>query len=193
MTFTEKDFTKCHFNPFDPDLLEKAADLIINLSDERVFKYIIAVYDPSSPLIKSLPDLEARRLRACEIFGIEPTEDFKKGVFDFQDDTVSDAVDVYLRKYVQSRLWAMIVSTEFTFWEFADRLRRPVQSTILGGKDKEELQAVEIKTKLRQSMDEMNAALENYYSKFYQDDKQLEEVVKKKRFRPETFGKRNAE
>jgi hypothetical protein len=62
-----------------------------------------------------------------------------------------------------------------------------------GNKDKEELQAVDIKTKLRQSADEMNTALEAYYAKFYQDDKQLEEVVKKKRFRPESFGKRNAD
>lgn len=195
--YTEKDFLKCHFNPFDTDLLAKAADIIIHLNDERVFKYIVAVYDPQSPLIKALPDLEMRRLKACEIFDIEATEDFKTNVFDFQDETVADAVDVYLRKYVQSRLWALIVSTEYTFWEFCDRLRRPVGKQLAipgaGGKDKEELQAVDIKTKLRQSADEMNIALEAYYSKFYQGDEKLEVVVKKKRFTPESFKRKKPE
>ena len=55
-----------------------------------------------------------------------------------------------------------------------------------GGKDKDILQAVEIKTKIMQSMDDIYQRLQRYYRELSGGDENLEDViVKRKRLRPE--------
>jgi hypothetical protein len=64
----------------------------------------------------------------------------------------------------------MIVSSEQTFYEYQQKLLRPV--TDADG-DKNLLQATQIKSKLMQDCDDINARLESYYRRFYGDDEVL--------------------
>ena len=76
----------------------------------------------------------------------------------------------------------MIIANEQAFYEYNMRVMMPVDGT----RDKDILQAVEIKTRIMTSQDEIYQRLQRYYRDISGGDTVLEESVKiRKRIRPE--------
>jgi hypothetical protein len=186
--FTEKDFSKCVFNPMVAGNLFKVYPQLKTLTDEegkekeRLLRYVIAMYDSGTPLAKSYPDLMKRKIAACSVAGVEG-EKAMDDLFAHRNESVLKLICDYMRIYGQSRLWAMIVALEEQMWEFIQRLIKPVGSD----KDKEALQGVELKSKISSELDTINQRLENYYAKLYGNDEDLISASKAKRLTPETI------
>jgi hypothetical protein len=83
----------------------------------NLVRWVILVYDPKSPLQKDFPDLLKRKRCALEEIGLDPDSDWE-WLFKNTDPGVVGIIASYLRNYCKSRLWAMIVANNETFWEF---------------------------------------------------------------------------
>ena len=92
MTYNEKDFTGCKHNPLVKDILKsypRLEELIINTEQfsrddwGRLLKYIIATYDPASPLIKEYTVLYKRKQVAAMLAGynIHTEAEFLKDIY----------------------------------------------------------------------------------------------------------------
>jgi len=188
MHYTEKEFGKCAFNPMVKGSILKAYPQLKTLTDgkegkeeEGLLRYVIAMYDSGSPLIKASPDLKKRKLLAAQVAGIDD-EKYLDDLFAHKNEAALKLICSYLRLYGQNRLWAMIVATEEQMWEFIQRLIKPVGAD----RDREALQGVELKSKISSELDTINSRLDNYYAKLYGDDNELLSISKVKRLTPET-------
>jgi len=192
MNYTEKDFNGCLFNPLKKDLFKTYPRLSemfpdgVSNSDTLAVKYIICMYDPKSPFIKEYSDLTVRKQSAALYAGYEllSNQVILESMFQFSEDRFTVAVDYFLRMFVRSRLWAMIISMEQVWWGFNNRITKPVKAE----KDKEELQAYQIISTIGDEMDKLNDRLEGYYRKFYsEDDALLDAANKIHRVSPESI------
>ncbi|WP_460766488.1 hypothetical protein [Niabella terrae] len=171
------DFKKCLYNPDDIDFWLKA-DALEELGGEKQMRWVIAVYDPKSPLVKKYPDLKDRRLHGSEYAGYEP------------DGSETEAIMGYL-KLVNSRVWAAISAIETAMWEQMEFLIKPVM-TVGAGEDKDKLAAVNMKKVTAESVMTLNEMLETLSEKFNPDDvnKTGEEKAARKRVSAESISKK---
>lgn len=180
---TDKDFSACVFNPLTKKELSKAyPDLAKIHGNESILRYIVAMYDQNSPLVKMHPELIQRKQVAAAVAGLsnEP-EEFLDDLFGLKDDEVVRAISLYLKTYGAPKVWMMIVSQEQMFQEYFDRVITPVEAE----KDTDLIRAVELKSKLAAEMDLISTRLEGYYRKLYGDDEELLNQSKALRFTPE--------
>jgi hypothetical protein len=147
----------------------------------KVIKYMMYMYDNQSPLLTLFPDIMQRKKEAAELAGIED-EKLLTELYSFKDAKFLAMVHEFL-VHQNNRIWSMIVVSEQTFYEYQQKLLKPV--TDADG-DKNLLQATQIKSKLMEDCDTINQRLEGYYRKFYGED---DELVKKtdgfRRYTPE--------
>jgi hypothetical protein len=188
MSYTEKDFQRCVFNPLGKKRLMET-DLVNILTDvpaedmgrrESLLRYIVAMCDASSPLVKNEPDLSKRKVVAAQLCEIEHGQ-FSEDLFSNKIDYATRAMNEYMRLYGQNRLWAMIVSETQRFWEYNYRLMKPVD----GERDREILTSLDVKTKLAEELDKMNDRLDNYYKRLYGEDQELMDASRAKKWTPE--------
>jgi len=163
--------------------------------DDKAIRYIILMYDQKSPLRSSHPGPDSRRMAAAMAAGYDTSdEDLMEQLATFTQKEVRegksgsgvgvsvpwtemlDMVSNYLR-FRSSRLWTLIVSNEQSFYEY----QRKVMTEVTMEVDKDALAAVNVKTKLLESMDEMHRRLDKYYSDLTGGDKSLEDSLIKKR------------
>lgn len=200
MNYTEKDFAGCLFNPLKKDLFktyprltemikpfdEEATDRLID-GHERKIRYVLALYDPKSPLVKTYPDWAARKVEAARISGYDLVKDKKtlEDLFTCNDDQILFAIHVYLRRFINDRLWGKIIANEETFWEYQMRLMTPVGKS---EKDKDEMTAISVKSKLSEDLDKIGSRVDAYKKEFYLGDEALEQAVEQSfRFSPESI------
>lgn len=183
MTFNKDDFNRCLYNPLETGFYKKYPDLkLLWPEGEQKMRYIAALYDPNSPLGKHIPDLNVRKQKAAELVGFDlKNEQVLTAMYDFTDERFLTAVDGFL-KTVNNMKWAMIVSMQQIWWEWNARMMKPVSSD---KGDKDELQAIEIKARVRDEMAKTETLIGQYYQQFYFGDDKLVETVKKKRITPE--------
>lgn len=202
MSYTETQFKGCSFSPFDDKLFKRyprllalvppasesedgREDILQRLPPEQALRYIIALYDPKSPLIKGIQNLNHRKQTALEIAAIDTDKHIAEVMVmqECKDERFVLFVQNYLRYYGKSMEWAMIQAFEQAFWEYQARIMQPIER---GDKDKDLMSAVQIKTKLTDDIqglyDKYQAALE----KFYGEDRDLiEQSAQITRFTPE--------
>ena len=187
--FNKDDFNKMFFNPYGVkgSLLKKYPKLKMFQSflsaDNKLIKYVLLMYDANSPMKEQFPDLNIRKEQAALLCGYDLVKDesLLSTIFFFENDKVTKMVDEFLRKQ-NNRVWSMIVSNEQTFFEYQTKLLRPVD----GDKDKDILQALQIKSKIMDDLNNINERLESYYMKLYGDDQDLLKTIKAdKRLTPE--------
>jgi hypothetical protein len=109
--------------------------------------------------------------------------DFKVKVNDEYEpyEELLDLIIKYL-KYQNNWVWTMIISNEQAFFEYNKRVMMPVE----GNRDKDILQAINIKTQIMTSQDEIYQRLQKYYKDLSGGDSTLEEAITiRKRLRPE--------
>tara|TARA_R110002020_G_scaffold29055_4_gene91940 strand:- start:697 stop:1296 length:600 start_codon:yes stop_codon:yes gene_type:complete len=151
----------------------------------EVIRYIIYMYDEHSPLRDMFPDLNKRKRESAHLAGLSGDVRIKK-ILSMKDDSVLNMIDDFVR-FQNNRIWALIVSNEETFYEYQSSLIR----TVSADKDMDILRALQIKSKLMDDCDTINARLESYYSKLYGDNKELLELLSKRRgVTPEMMAKK---
>lgn len=201
MDFTEKDFSRCRFNPLLRDFKQKYPHLFEIIPSEyegdreTLLKYICLMYDPHSPLISYTADIETRKRVAAQYAGFNLNEEQLKSLFDLEDVSVIDTIDLFLRRHIHERLAYMVFANEQTFYEYGKRLLIPVKWDEASGilkkeKEKDILSAITIKSKLSEDMSAINERLEADEKKLYGEDPQLLKAVMKRKFTPEAYAQK---
>jgi hypothetical protein len=189
--FAEKDFNRCFYNPLAKNLFStypRLNELLpkefdeedpLTTENERLVRYILALYDPQSPIIKEYPDLTSRKMAAADIAGYhaEKERELLDKVFACDSEYMVAIIVSFLKNIVQSRLWASIQADEQTFWEFVGRMMLPIAKD---NKDKDMVSAVAMKTKLSEDKESIVTQLEKNWQRFFADDDNLKKKVEKK-------------
>lgn len=196
------DFRRCFFNPFEQEPLKayprlagllSAIDVgkkepLAEISDDLkncMVRYVLALYDPKSPLINDYPDLGTRKSAAADVAGFDrvANETILNILFECDSEYLVSFIVSYLREVVQSRIWASVMADEQTFWEFVSRMLLPIGRT---NKDKDDVSAVSLKTKLSEDKESIGQRLDNNWNKFFGEDDELKKKAEKKKlFSPE--------
>lgn len=176
-------YTKCFCDP-TKDLNPR----VLQISDyQPMLRYIIMMYDPNSPLRKNYPELDLRKRVASQESGYDlQLQDGEKS--ELEREPLTLAIVTYLRM-VNNRIWTQICSVEEAIWEYNRRILEPIKANA-EDKDKDELSAVNMKSKMIQDLDLFEKRLQELERLFYVED-EITEVIKKKRFRPENISEVN--
>lgn len=152
-------------NPYEPNLrmtyptifqkAEKAG--IGSFITEKLIKYLILCYDPSSPIVKDFSIYKERKTQAALEAGID------------EKDVDAKAVVWFLKNIIRSRQWTFISSMERVFDEYTDHVNNPSTST----NEEEVLKAGERKMKILESMGIINDKLVGLYAKMFDSDETL--------------------
>lgn len=190
----EREYGRMEFNPVVKKPLAsvypKLKEVVGSVDDKQI-RYILLMYDQNSPLRNHYPDLSKRKEFAAAIAGYDLMKDDVTTLFEFKiktedgeyvpDESLIKTIIKFL-KYQNNWVWSMIVSNEQAFYEYNMRVMMPVDGT----RDKDILQAINIKTQIMTSQDEIYQRLQKYYKDLSGGDVQLEDaIVKRKRVRPE--------
>jgi hypothetical protein len=195
---SEKDFIRMEFNPTSKRGMLTAYPKLKTITgdaDDRMIRYVLLMYDMNSPLREYYPELEKRKQFAASTAGYDLDKDDVTGLFDFKIKVEEEEVVyeellnliVKYLKYQNNYVWSMIVGNEQAFYEFNKRVMIPVDGT----RDKDILQAVDIKNKLMDAQDNIVQRLQRYLRELTGEDDKLEEsITKRKRLRPENINVR---
>jgi hypothetical protein len=170
-------------------LLDKDCNKVKSKVDKTI-RYILLMYDANSPLRLYYPDLEQRKIAAADLAGFDWGVEDMEEILEFKIKTEGGIVPneemlvmiMNYLKYQNNWVWTMIVSNSEAFYEYNKRVMMPVE----GNRDKDILQAINIKTQIMQSQDDIYLRLQRYYKEMSGGDPMLEEEIKvRKRLRPE--------
>jgi hypothetical protein len=183
MNYHFEDFEKCKYNPLHPNLaggypeLKTLFDLTIPV--QKVLRFAMACYQPNTPLKSDCPEWIKRKEAAAEIAGYDLEGDtrFLTDLFAGTDDLSMDVIHTFLRHCIHSRVWAMIVSNEETFWEYNQRLKRPISKAITGTGDKDEMAAIEKKSKLATDQEVFHERINRLTKEFFSGDEEVAEAA----------------
>ena len=187
--FNTEDFKKMIFNPFKVkgSLKKKFPKMKMfssfQTAEDQMIAYVLYMYDQNTPMKEQFPDLKIRKEQSAVLSGYDLVKDNEilHDMFFFKSTMVIEMVDEFLRKQ-NNRIWSMIVSNEQTFFEYQKKLLSPVE----GEKDKDILQALQIKSKIMDDLNTINDRLDSYYMKLYGEDQELLKTIKAdKRLTPE--------
>ena len=176
--FKQSDFSKCLFNPYTEDLfktykqLSVFKDISINI-DDKLMKYIIVVYDYNSPIVLKYRDLKVRKQQGAEFSGYSVLDESMQSIFNLEEEYMLKAVDLFLKKFIHNRTWYMICANESIFWEYGQRMLKPVGAEEEGGKklsEKDLIAAMQAKTKLSEDMSSIDERLDSGYKRLYGDE-----------------------
>ena len=142
---------------------------------DSLIAYVVYMYDMHSPLREYYADLRVRKEEAAELAKLKGKINLED-LYDLKIEEVSAMVNDFL-VYQNERVWSMFVSNEQTFYEYQQKLLQSVE----GDKDKDILQALQIKSKLMNDMDEINTRLEGYLRRMTGEDNQAIEVIQKRK------------
>lgn len=198
MEMNVKLFERMEFNPTIKKSLAAEYPKLKQLLgdfDDKMARYVILMYDHLSPLREHYPDLKKRKEFAASMAGYDLNKDDVSCLYDFkikeEDDYVpyDELLDMILKylRYQNNWIWSMIVSNEQAFYEYNRRVMMPVE----GNRDKDILQAINIKTQVMESQDQIYQRLQKYYREFSAGDTDLEsEIAKRKKMSPESIAVR---
>ncbi|MDA3614724.1 hypothetical protein [Polluticaenibacter yanchengensis] len=208
--YTSEHFSHCKINPFTKgamidtytSLKEVAAGSNMKQLD-KVLRYIVSIYDESSPLVLQETNLATRKTQAAIIAGFDIINDekFLSSIYSCENDNFLSLLMMYFSKFSKPKIWQMIIANEQLFEEYLARLMKPINSTTEDDDDaedkprkkapteKDELQALQIKSKLREEMLTIISSLEELHNKLFKIDLNLINKYKTTGISPETMAK----
>lgn len=147
---------------------------------KKVVMYVVLLYSADSVLnrVPQIP-LEERKLKAADMVGFERNskDEFKSTlvdrVFKFEDDNVFEMVFGFI-KYQNNSLWMEIVATENMLDDYIKGMMKKIDEK----DDKKNLDALNVKTKLRQEVRSINEDLKQMYKDFYRDHDDFKEKAR---------------
>lgn len=193
MAYGQKDFSGCIFNPLvREDMLQAYPRLNEIILPEwgkaelgNLLRYIILVYDPKSILATTERDLNYRKGVAAELAGFDMNDEaYMTSVYTCTHEFLAELIMKFLMRFIKSKEWAAIVIVESCFWESAKKLMEPIN----GKNSKEELEAVQKKSAIKDELDKDIARLDKYYKAFFGEDEDLL-LRAKTRVTPESIAK----
>lgn len=190
--YTKEQFRRCAMNPLAENIFEEYPRLLVMLPREakdkifdnddqiRMIRYVLALYDPKSPLIRDYPELNSRKIAAAELAGYDLEKDasITEKLFRCDNEYLVEFIITFLKTVVQSRAWASITADDQTFWEFVSRMLLPINRT---EKDKDDVSAVSLKTKLGEDKENIADRLERNWNRFLGEDEDLKKKVQQKK------------
>lgn len=172
------DFSNMHFQIEGVKDLRKVESLkdlqhFWKLENEDVQLYFLYLYDQNSPFVRTYQDHRKRKEMVATYIGLD-NPDIIQQLSTLEDEIYQDVLLELLLEQ-KSRLWTTIVVHEHLFSEYAEKLLKPIDSKSgsRGLSDKEVLQAVDTKDKIRNSLREISDALDADYTKFYGGDNEI--------------------
>lgn len=193
MSYKAKDFNGCMFNPLSADKMITAYPRIAEIvlpewQDENldsVIRFIICVYDPKSPLFITERDLNYRKGISAEMCGFDMSdEELLTSIYACTHNYFVELLMRFLTRFIKSKEFAAIIIVENCFWESAKKLMEPIT-----GKDsKQELEAVQKKSVIKDELDKDIARLDRYYKAYFGEDEVLE-VKAKTKMTPEAMSR----
>lgn len=193
MNYSKKSFQGCIFNPLaDENMIEtypRLSEIIMPEWDksqlDSLIRYTILVYDPKSVLATTERDLNYRKGVAAELSGFDMNdEEYMASVYNCTHEFLPELIMKFLMRFIKSKEWAAIVIVENCFWESAKKLLEPIS----GKNSKEELEAVQKKSAIKDELDKDIARLDKYYTAFFGEDEELL-MRAKTRVTPESIAK----
>lgn len=196
--YQKSQFDRCFFNPLEKDLSKtypKLAELIpaefgqddaLANEGDKLLRYILALYDPKSPIVKDNPDLGSRKIAAAHLAGYNTGRETDKLelIYTCESEFMVGVIVNFMRQIVQSRVWASLQADEQTYWEFIYRMLLPINRD---KGDKDQVQAVAVKTKLSEDKESIMARIDNSWNKFIGEDDDLRKKIKKIDYSPESM------
>lgn len=167
------------------EIPELASYKTFTLHKKQIVNYILLMYDPASPFVKRYQNVKKRILAVCDYTGLSRAkDDVYKAVTGYEDMEMLTMIDAYVR-YINMRLWSLIVVNETAFYEYQTQ----ILSTVNDERSKDKLASLKLKTDILKALDEMSLRLDGYYSQLYAADSKLEDAVKAKGISPEIIAK----
>lgn len=188
-----------HLNSLD--ILDKFPELRVHSEFEdfrharyktQIIKYVIFAYDSGSSSVRNNShDFRAIKEDAMSRAGFAKSnsgkfEDDIVDIMEMRNPAVNKMICCYLRYFVHSHTWRLIVMNEELMHEYMSLVLEPVDS---GGKkadDKKILEAANIKAKLREECKSIANDLKSYYKELYGNNEDIKEEIIKP-VRPETI------
>lgn len=171
--------------PKDEDDPGQIIEPEMNFEEKKVniLRYVIALYDPLSPLIAAHQALPSRQKYAAQVAGFAPDEDLHL-LYEMSDRErfIPDLVVNYLKECGAPISYATMVANEAVYWEFFHRMVRY---------DKDDDDSI-IKAKMGEELTELQSRLEAARTKFFGNDDKLKQAVsavRTKRNTPEKWAK----
>lgn len=144
---------------------------------DKYIRYVCYMYDKNSPIKDYYQDLYVRKEECARLAGFSTkSKGILEDVFDMKNEGVLTMINDFLI-FQNERVWSMYVSNEQTFYEYQRKLLRNVE----GDRDKDVLQALQIKSKLMNDMDEINSRMESYLRSLTGDDAEVVRAITKRR------------
>lgn len=174
MDYKSQHFSRCIFNPMEKNMLDKYPVLKNLTLKEELIKYVIALYDPNSPLVLQHRDIKMRKQIAARFAGYDIVLESAKltDMYTLKDDETREVVVRFLKKFAFPREWYMICANEQTFYEYGERLMEPITKSDRG--DKDEMTAIAIKSKLSQDMEVIHERIDKGYKRMFSDDEEID-------------------
>jgi hypothetical protein len=195
MAYKKNDFNGCMFNPLTDgenmlSAYERLNEIVLpewlDADTDSIIRFIICVYDPKSPLFLTERDLNYRKGIAAELSGFDMQDsELLNSVYTCTHSYFVELTMRFLTRFIKSKEFAAIVIVENCFWESCQKLMEPIS----GKNSKEELEAVQKKSVIKDELDKDILRLDRYYKAFYGEDLELETRAKSK-MTPEAMAKR---
>lgn len=195
MAYKEADFSGCMFNPLCKEKMlvkyPRLGEIVLpewkDKDTDNIIRFIICAYDPKSPLFITERDLNYRKGISADLSGFDMNdEEFLNSIYNCTHIYFVELVMRFLTRFIKSKEFAAIIIVENCFWESAKKLMEPIS----GKNSKEELEAVQKKSAIKDELDKDIARLDKYYKSFFGDDDSLEAKAKT-RITPESVAKLN--
>jgi len=144
-----------------------------------IARYILFLFDKKSPLHKQFNNAVTKKANAISLSGIDEKL--------LEHDEVIDMIVSFL-VYQNDKLFSVICTNERLFAEYMQILNTRLENF---NSDKDIVETLTKKEKVRGFLETLCNDLERQYDKFYSGDKDLMEVAEKKtRITPESISKR---
>lgn len=153
---------------------------------DKLIRYVMALYDKKSPLIKQITNLDQRKKEAALVAGYDLKFDDVEALFDFTDPELQLLALEFLKEQ-NDMYWTMIVSNEQTFWEFQKALNQRIANT---KDDKQWMDALNVKSKIMDECDRITERVETYYQKVFGDGEAQAKAKQTRGFSPEAIAHR---
>lgn len=190
--FNTKDFTDLKYKVFEkePSKIKELSvlgfDKINRPDKDNLIRYVMAMYDQRSPVIRVFTDLAMRKKESAIVSGYDLDKDqaILTGLFDMTDTDLQELTMAFLKEENIFE-WSMIVSNEQVFYELQKAL---ITEVVAESKDK--LQSLQLKGKIMDECDTIAERVARYYQKVFGDEELANKAKQTKKFTPESQAKR---
>lgn len=163
----------------------------------RIISYLFLLYDPGTDLNREFVRLEDRKQEASKLSGLNKLTNLSllDSIFKTYNPEILDVIQVMLTEIFHDRdyrEWQTLQKEldELTSarWDKIEGIRKKGASDEAGGQTKQTIEALNLKSKLREDCQRIRELLDELERKIFHDNEDVKEIAYKARFlSPESF------